>query len=71
MADKEYKVPRKEPTPMVASYHPEIDLSPVFIAETANYYQLLIGVLRWVVEIGRIDIATEVSMLASHMAMPR
>ena len=35
------------------------------------YYQTLIWVLRWAVEIGRIDITTEVSMLASHMAMPR
>jgi preprotein translocase subunit Sss1 len=71
MADKEYKLPRKASTPMVASYRPEIDVSPVLVAEIANYYQSLIGVLRWVVEIGRIDITTEVSMLASHMAMPR
>jgi hypothetical protein len=31
----------------------------------------LIGVLRWTVEIGRLDITTEVSMLAAHMALPR
>jgi hypothetical protein len=68
MVDKEYKLPRKAPTPMVASYCPEIDVSPVLVAENC---QSLIGVLRWVVEIGRIDITTEVSMLASHMAMPR
>ena len=40
-------------------------------AKLANYYQSLIGVLRWAIEIGRIDITTEVSMLAEHMAMPR
>jgi hypothetical protein len=28
-------------------------------------------VLRWIIEVGRIDITTEVSMLAAHMAMPR
>jgi hypothetical protein len=30
-----------------------------------------IGVLQWAVKIGRIDITTEVSMLAAHMRMPR
>ena len=40
-------------------------------ARLANYYQSLIGLLRWINEIGRIDITTEVSMLATHMAMPR
>ena len=29
--------------------------------ELALYYQSLIGVMRWVVEIGRIDIATKIS----------
>ena len=71
MKDKQYKLPRKAPTPMVASYRPEIDVSPELDAGLANYYQSLIGVLRWVIEIGRLDIETEVSMLAAHMAMPR
>lgn len=34
-------------------------------------YKALIGVLRWAVEIGRIDITTETSMLAGHMVMLR
>jgi hypothetical protein len=56
---------------MVATYWPELDVGPVLDAELSNYYQSLIGVLRWVVEIGRFEITTEVSMLAAHMAMPR
>lgn len=31
----------------------------------------LIGVLHWVVEIGRIDVTCEVSILSSHFVMPR
>jgi len=31
----------------------------------------MIGVLRWTVELGRIDICTDVSLLASHLALPR
>jgi hypothetical protein len=71
MQDKAYKLPRNQATPMVVSYCPEMDVTPVLNAEEANYYQSLVGVLRWIIEIGWIDITTEVSMLAAHMAMPR
>jgi hypothetical protein len=30
-------------------------------------YQSVIGILRWAVELGRVDITTEVSMLSSHL----
>ena len=36
-----------------------------------SFYQSQIGVLRWMVELGRVDIITEVSMLASQLAAPR
>ena len=35
------------------------------------YYQSEIGILCWMVEMGRIDIVMEVSLLASHVALPR
>jgi hypothetical protein len=35
------------------------------------FYQAQVGVLRWCVELGCIDIITEVSELASHLALPR
>ena len=37
----------------------------------SSYYASLIGMLRWIVEMGRIGITCEVSMLSSYMAMPR
>lgn len=52
-------------------YRPEIDISEYCDAKRANYYQQQIGVLRWAVELGRIDIACEVSMLAAFSAAPR
>ena len=39
--------------------------------DDAAYYHYLIGVLRWIVELGRVDINTEVSMLSSHLDIPR
>ena len=34
-------------------------------------YQELIGILRWAVKIGRIDVLLEVLLLSSHLAIPR
>ena len=57
--------------PITSNYSPEIDSSPELNEEDSTYYQSLIGILRWIVEMGRMDIITEVSMLSSYVAMPR
>ena len=36
-----------------------------------TFFQQLIGILRWAVELGRINIACEVSILSSFLAAPR
>ena len=61
----------KVSAPFPSNYKPELDVSPLCDDEDANYYQQQIGVLKWAVELGRIDIATEVSILSSYMAAPR
>jgi hypothetical protein len=35
-----------------------------------NFYQSQIGILRWCLELGRIDIITEVSMFSTYMCLP-
>jgi hypothetical protein len=62
---------KKTPSPMDSNYRPELDVSALLSPERANYYQSQLGILRWIVELGQIDIATEVSMLAAHNALPR
>jgi len=57
--------------PFPAGYIPELDTSPELNDKDASFYQSQIGVVRWCVELGRIDIITEVSTLASHVALPR
>jgi hypothetical protein len=64
-------LPSKSYRPFKTGYRPEIDVSPVLPPLQASYYQGLIGVLRWIYELGRMDILTEVLMLSSHNAMPR
>ena len=53
------------------NYEPELDVSEPLTPELASYFQSIIGVMRWMIEIGRVDIATEVSLLSSHLALPR
>ena len=62
---------RKTQRPMAKEYRPELDVSPELEPRQAQRYQQLIGMLRWAVELGRVDIMYEVSLLSSHLALPR
>ena len=57
--DGKYSLPRTAPNPFVGEYRPETDMTDPLEPVRASYYQTMIGVMRWMVEIGRIDIATE------------
>ena len=66
------KLPTKRASgPWPTDYSSETDTTPELSPKLASYYQSQIGVLHWIVELGRVDIITEVSLLASAMAMPR
>ena len=65
------KLSAKADTPIQTSYRPELDVTEELEPQKASYYQSLIGILRWMVELGRVDICLEVSMLSSHLALPR
>ena len=71
LAKSGMKLPSRCITPIVAGYHPSKDTSNELNAEGVRYYQELIGVLRWAIELGRVDILLEVSLLSTHLALPR
>ena len=71
LLSKGKKFPSKADTPIRTVYRPELDVTPELNASNASYYQSLIGILRWIVELGRADICLEVSMMSSHVALPR
>ena len=56
---------------MSKSYHPSEYVTKELNVEGIQLYQELIGILRWAVEIGRVDILLEVSLLSSHLDLPR
>ena len=65
------QLPKRAEAPFKSGYRPEIDVSQELTGEEASYYQSLIGILRWMVELGRVDICLEVSLMSSHLALPR
>ena len=50
MAKRGWKMPRGD-TPIFTSYRPELDVSAELNSTDSAYYQSLIGILRWIVEL--------------------
>jgi hypothetical protein len=64
-------LPTKVTTPTTADYRPELDQSKELGPDQATYFAGPIGVLRWCIELGRIDIIVELSLLSRFLACPR
>ena len=65
------RLPNGTKTPLTGDYRPEIDSSQELDAKQQNYYQGLIGVLRWICELGRLDIVMPVSLMSRYLAQAR
>jgi hypothetical protein len=61
---------KKASGPFAGGYKPELDESPELDSTRANFYQSQLGILRWCVELGRIDIITEIPMLSTYLCSP-
>ena len=57
--------------PYPTSYKPELDMSEPLDEDLMSRYKQLIGILRWMVELGRLDIYLELSLLSHYLAAPR
>eukprot|EP00978_Attheya_sp_CCMP212_P031001 scaffold115875_cov27-Attheya_sp.AAC.1 len=57
--------------PLPKSYKAELDVTTLLSDEESPEYQQLIGILRWAVELGRIDITLEVSYMSSYLCATR
>jgi hypothetical protein len=54
-----FRLPQWADNPFPYDYNPELDLSEPLDPECSSFYQHLIGVMRWMVELGCIHIVTE------------
>ena len=66
-----YKIPTRADNPFPTDYCVDTDVSEPLDDECASFFQHIIGVMRWMIELGRVDIAVEVSLLSSYLAYPR
>ena len=67
-----WKLPKKKyENPFVVYYAPDMDNTPALKQDLASWYQSMIGMLSYMLELGRVDIITEVSMMASQITIPR
>ena len=71
LAALDQKLKMKVTTPLSQGYRPELDATPELDSRRGNYFQGLIGVLRWIVEQGRIDINVPVALLSRYLTNPR
>jgi hypothetical protein len=65
------RLPNHVTTPLSSGYRPELDVSALLDDDFTSWYQKLVGILRWAVELGRIDIHLSIALLAQYLVQPR
>ncbi len=65
-----YWLPKLAPKLVQTKYEPGKDMSPELDPDLASYFWSLIGVMHWMVKLGHIYVATEVSLSLLHSALP-
>ena len=58
-------------TPLEVGYHPKLDTSELLDDEEASYYQSLVGIGLWLVELGRVDLAQPIGLMSRYSYAPR
>ena len=56
---------------MGSGYRPELDVTAELKADGIQWFQEVIGQLRWAIELGRVDVLLEMSLLSHHFALLR
>ena len=60
-------ISRKASTIFTTDFRPGIDISKEISPGEVTYYQSMIRIMHWIIELGRINISDEVLMLSSMM----
>ena len=58
-------------TPIPHTYRPELDITPELNGEHSSRNRQMIGILRWAVKLGRVDMHHEVALMSQYSASPR
>jgi len=65
------RLPMRCDTPSSSEYYPAEDTNLELDSNELQYFQDMIGVLRWDIEIERVDILLEVDLLSIQLVFPR
>ena len=68
---KGLRLPSKCVLSLSNGYKPEMDCTAELKADGVQQYQEIVGQLQWAVELGRVDILLETSLMSTYLAMPR
>ena len=56
---------------LLSSYRPKLDVSEILGPDASNWFQNIIIILNWIVELGRVDITNSVERLSTLLEKPR
>jgi hypothetical protein len=71
LAKGDQKLKSKIKKPIAVKVGAELDATPELDSERITYFQGLIGVLRWIVELGLLVIMVAIAVLSRHLMAPR
>ena len=63
------RLPKKAENPFKMGYNPELNTSPELEPDAASYFQTIIDILKWMIELGKITIVTKMSLLSSCVVL--
>ncbi len=64
-----HKLIHLAPNP-IPRYQPELDTLPELLPDHVSFYQSLMGIYRWMIELVGVDILANLSMLSLHIVLP-
>ena len=69
IAKSNQSLPTHCKTPIMSGYCPETDTSPELKYEGVTKYQEMFRLLRWAVDLGRIDILLETALISMYLSL--
>lgn len=70
LADIGQRVAKNPVTLFSLGYRPELDVTPELPAKEINKFQEILGILRWIVELGQVDVLFKVTTLSRFLVNP-
>ena len=71
LKEKGLKLNHNANSPYPTNYRPELDMSDYLDKSDHNLFQQFIGILNWIIELGRIESHNAVARLSAFLAAPR